>query len=119
MDSYLTIGAILFEFGLPSILIYTAFEKAELRRVVVPVIGAISPFLLIYIIGSVSYILFPPDRPSMFEAIFIMSFLPYVVFLVIGLALGIFLPRSMQLWPRYLVAFLIGPVVGLGLAVIS
>lgn len=119
MDYYLTIIAIVFEFGLPFVLAYIALEKVEFRRVIVPVVGAVSPFLLVYVAGSVTHILFPPDELSMFEAIFIMSFLPYVVFLAIGLALGIFLPKNMRLWSRYLLSFLTAPAVGLGLVVIS
>ncbi|WP_425221787.1 hypothetical protein [Pseudomonas sp.] len=119
MDYYLTIIVILFEFGLPFVLAYMALEKVEFRRVIVPVVGAVSPFLLVYIVGSITHILFPPDELSMFEAIFIMSFLPYLVFLAIGLALGMFLPKSMPLRSRYLVSFLTAPAVGLGLVVIS
>lgn len=118
MDIYFTIGAILIELGLPAVLIYIAAKKPSARYVIVPVVGAISPLLLVYVLGGATHLLFPPDKPSMFIAIFAMSFLPYCVSAGAGTAVGLFLPKEVKLHWRYLIAFFLASAVGLGLIAI-
>jgi len=119
MDNYLTAGAVFIEFGLPLALIYVAAKKPNARGIIVPVVGAVTPFLLVYVIGSVIHALRPPEEPSMFMAIFVMSFLPYFVLAGVGGTLGFFLPKNVKLQWRYLAAFFLGPAVGLGLVAVS
>jgi len=119
MDNYLTSGAIVIEFGLPAALIYVATKKPNARKIVAPVVGALTPLLLFYIVGGVSHALRQEEEPSMFMAVFVMSFFPYCVMAVAGAALGIFLPKNLRLKWRYVVAFFLGPAVGLGLVAVS
>lgn len=119
MDTYLTLGAIVIEFGLPAALIYVGAKKPNARKIVAPVVGALTPLLLFYVVGGVSHVLRQEEGPSMFMAVFVMSFFPYCVLAVAGAALGIFLPKNLRLKWRYVVAFFLGPAVGLGLVAVS
>lgn len=119
MDTYLTLGAIVVEFGLPAALIYVAAKKPNARKIVAPVVGALTPLLLVYVVGGVSHILRQEGEPSIFMAVFVMSFFPYCVLAVAGAALGIFLPKNLRLQWRYLAALFLGPAVGLGLVAVS
>jgi hypothetical protein len=65
------------------------------------------PMVLLFIVGSIEYTLFPSESNKMFPAIFIMGFILYCVLAVVGLILGVVLPDSLNNKMRFLISFLV------------
>ncbi|WP_444914440.1 hypothetical protein [Microbulbifer sp. TRSA007] len=115
MDTFLTIGSMLIEFGLPALLVYLILKKPAKRSLLVPVLGAVTPMVLLLIVGTIDHYVFPSEEPSMFMAAFAMSLFIYCILAGVGFLLGLFLPKTVGLRWRYIVGFLLGPAFGLGL----
>jgi hypothetical protein len=115
MDTLLTFGSMLIEFGLPAFLIYLILKEPAKRRLLVPVLGAVTPMLLVLIVGTIDHYVFPSEQPSMFMAAFAMGLFLYCVLAGMGFLLGLFLPKAVGLCWRYIIAFLLSPTFGLGL----
>ena len=112
-ESLLTIGAVLFELGLPVALIYLCFKFTGKRKILIPIIGAITPVFLFLIVGSIVELLSLNEQPSMWWAAFIMSLFVYIILALVGLAVGLLLLSSVSLNRRFGIAFCIGPACGL------
>ena len=114
MDTYLTIGAILIEFGLPIALIYFSITLPSKRKIFIPILGAVTPMVLYLIIGTIDYTFITTEENSMFMAGFVMGFFIYCLLAFTGFILGVALPKSINLYWRYAIAFVLGPVCGWG-----
>ena len=115
MDTFLTIGAMIIEFGLPAVLMYFIIKKPAKRHLLVPVLGAVSPMVLVLLIGTIDHYVFPSEQPSMFMAVFAMGLFIYCFMAIVGLLVGCFLPSTVNLRWRYIIAFLLGPAFSWGL----
>ena len=114
MDKYLTIGAAIVEIGLPISLIYFSFKVPTKKYIFVPILGSITPMLLVFVYGSIDYLFVVSDEPSMFLAIFSMGFLVYCLLAVVGFLVGLILPNSINLYWRFGIGLLVAPLFGLG-----
>ncbi len=115
MDKFLTIGSVLIEFGLPALLVYLIVKQPTKRNLLVPVLGAVTPMVLFLVVGTIDYYLFPTEEPSMFIGAFSIGLFIYCALAIVGLLVGIFLPKTVKLRWRYIIAFLLGPAFGWGL----
>ena len=113
-DDKLTIGAAFFELGLPVVLVWLCFRYESRRRLLVPIIGAITPLLLFLVVGSVVEFLSSEAQSSMWWAVFLMSLFVYLLLALVGLVLGVVLTPSVGLRKRFGCALFIGPVCALG-----
>ena len=89
-DSQLTIGAMAFEIGIPTVLLFALFVAPKFRPMCYSVLGALTPLLFTYVSAVVStWNVTNPDEIWAVEALWIMSFAPYIVAMVIGILLGL------------------------------
>ncbi|WP_370980210.1 hypothetical protein [Agaribacterium sp. ZY112] len=113
LDIYLTIAAVLVEFGLPLALIYISIKIPTKRYLTLPVLGSVLPFVLFMLISVIGDFLIPSNEPSMVSAGFVMGFFFYAVLVILGALIGLFVPRNLGALWRFLLALLIAPVIGL------
>ena len=114
-DTLLTVGAITLELGFPAVLIILCFLSPSKRPVFIPVLGAVTPMLCAYAYGTVGYFLVSREEYEYgFLVMWAMSFVIYCLLVIVGLIVGKVLRSGFSNLFRYWVAFIIGPLVGLG-----
>lgn len=114
LEIVLTAGCALVELGLPVALLLASRTRERLRSKAVVVLGAVSPLVALYAHVLVRQLADPGvDRRWAFGAVWVMTFLPYVACVLLGVALA-FVPRPTHLGARYL----LGLAVPAGLALL-
>jgi hypothetical protein len=93
-DDTLTIGAAALELGVPFAAALLFWRDPPLRPRIAVILGALTPLLLLYFMLTLGYLIGPPSQGSRwsFGAVWLMSFVPHVASLLLGLALSM-LPR--------------------------
>ncbi|MFC5571556.1 hypothetical protein ACFPN1_15965 [Lysobacter yangpyeongensis] len=88
-ESALNAGAIAIELGVPALLIIGYWLNPSRRPLFRAGLVAISPFLLLFLLVTLSHLPKLGEYDFAFGAMWIMCFIPYMVFLAVGLAVGL------------------------------
>ena len=101
-DTTRTIAAAAFEIGVPVALIAVMRRARSARGRLVVILGATTPFLILYAAIFFAYLLNPESRDNRFAffAGWEMSFATYLGSAIVGVALS-FAPRPRNLFIRY------------------
>lgn len=108
-DATLTILAGIFEFGLFTTLIIISIQLRSTRHLLIPVLGAATPFCLFMLYGLVHHYFLNQSENNMYMAGFVMGFIPYILCSVAGLLLGLVTPREVGPIGRYFTGLILGP----------
>ena len=108
-DTTSTILAAVFEFGFPLVLIFLAVKIKSKRHLLVPTIGAVTPFSLFMLIGLIDYYFLAQSEESMYLAGFIMGLFLYILSAFFGFLAGLFTPKKVNSIWRYFIGLLVGP----------
>ena len=109
-EKFLTLGAVLFELGVPVVAIVALVRAPQLRRYAAVVLGAVTPFLLAYGYVTILYFLDPANKDYAFSvrAMWMMSFLAYLL-LVVGALIFALVPKPSNLYARFVIGFIAAP----------
>jgi hypothetical protein len=88
-ESALNAGAIAIELGIPVLLVIGYWLKPLWRTLFRAGLISISPFLLLFLLVTLSHLPKIGEYDFAFGAMWIMCFIPYMVFLIVGLAIGL------------------------------
>ncbi|OIO67127.1 MAG: hypothetical protein CO186_09230 [Zetaproteobacteria bacterium CG_4_9_14_3_um_filter_49_83] len=112
-DAWLVALAATLEIGTPIGLTVGWFQMPGLRKRIVVILGAVTPLLMAYTYTTVKYVVLNQEDAAWgFYAMWVMSFVPYLACMMIGLILGL-LKRPNNQFIRYMIGFLAsGAVVG-------
>jgi len=90
-DTQLKIGAMLVEIGVPLAITITLFTAPRFRPLCYSMLGSITPLLFAYFSATIStWSLGESAEKSAVEAMWVMSFVAYMVVLMIGVFLGFY-----------------------------
>lgn len=90
-DTQLKIGAMLVEIGVPLAITITLFIAPRFRPLCYSMLGSITPLLFAYFSATVStWNVIESAEKSAVEAMWLMSFVSYMLVLTIGVLLGIY-----------------------------
>ena len=105
----------LVELGVPVALAATAYYRPQLRRRLAPIGGSVLPFLVAYLATWVGWLSGDRSPESSFGvyAMWLMSFIPYLIALTIGAALGFARRPESLVWRFGAGAFLAPAVIGM------
>ena len=81
--------AIALELGIPVFLAVACWLNPSRRRLYLPALIAISPFLLLFLLVTINHLPNIGQYDFAFGAMWIMCFIPYMVFLIVGFAFGL------------------------------
>jgi len=109
-DTYLIVGALFIELGIPALLIFLLLKLPNKKPIFLPMIGAVTPLLMFYLFGAVDHFVLNPDEQSMYIAGFAMTFAAYCLMLLVGFLVGVFLPASISSNWRYFIGCVSGPL---------
>ena len=103
--------ALSLELGVPTAAIMVMLRAPRLRKFVIVVLGAVTPFLLLYGAVAIAFLLNSSDRGNIFAfyAMSVMSFFAYAAILVGGIALA-FVPKPSNLYARFFIGFASAPL---------
>ena len=112
-DKTVLLLTVLFELGLPLILLVVTLFSAKARSWTVVVLGSLTPFILLYAITAVGVFFFKSDDATWtFNGMWSMSLIPYAACMVLGLAIGMLkAPQSKS--TRYIVGLVPAALLGL------
>ena len=110
-ETYLTLGAATFELGVPMAAIVAMVFAPRMRKFAAVLLGAVTPLLVAYAFLAGSYFFAPAEPPGTFpfSAAWVMSFIVYLAFALVGAVLA-FIPKPSNLYGRYLVGLVSTPV---------
>ncbi|EIL96478.1 hypothetical protein RHOFW104T7_00260 [Rhodanobacter thiooxydans] len=110
-ETYLTLGAVTFELGVPLAAIVVVAFVPRIRKFAVVLLGAVTPLLLAYAFIAASYFSAPaePSGRFPFSAVWVMSFVVYLALVLAGTALAL-IPKPSNLYGRYFIGFLSAPI---------
>ena len=109
--------AILIYISIPSLLIYLSRKSDKYKKLLMPVIGAISPLILFYMFAMISHVfkvinssVQDTDKLVMGE-MFVMTFVGFFLLLSLGVIASIIFFKVENLLLRYLIGFFFGPLI--------
>ena len=88
-EDTLNLAAIAIELGTPVLLFIGCWLFPKSRTVCVTTLIALLPALLLYLIIAINHLTTTEPWDFAFEAMWLMTFLPYMVLLTLGLVIGI------------------------------
>jgi len=105
----MTLGAVLFEFGLPVAAGVAFWRMPSLRSRLIVVLGTITPLVVLHLSIVISYLADPTDANRFaFYAGWEMSFVAYSVCVIFGAVLSL-LERPVHILARYLMGLAVIP----------
>ncbi len=97
-DQLLIIAAVFIEMAIPTILIALIFKYKKGRHYTVVQLGAVTPWLIFYVAGTVFYFIAPDASKINLSFFFIMSFIFYCLSFVIGFFVSLMpYPRNLKI----------------------
>jgi len=103
--------AIILEIAFPAILAALYFARKNTRKYLAPVFGAITPLLLFYLFITFSYYFISREENAFaFGAMWLYSFFPYCVLVLIGLLVAACTRKINSNYKRYFIGLLVGPL---------
>jgi hypothetical protein len=88
-EDILNAGAISIELGVPALMAIGYWRLPAQRPFFVAVLAAISPFLLLFSALSITHLHGKGGYDFAFSAMWVMCFIPYIAFLIVGVAVGL------------------------------
>ena len=97
-DAILILVSVLIEIGIPAILIVLIFKYRKGRRYTVVLLGSVMPWMILYIAGTVFYLIDPDAFTMKLGFLFVMSFIFFGLSFVMGLLVSLIpYPRNLKM----------------------
>ena len=100
-DAILILVSVLIEIGIPAILIVLILKYRKGRRYTVVLLGSVMPWMVLYIAGTVFYLIDPDAFTMKLGFIFVMSFIFFGLSFFMGLLVSL-IPYPRNLKVRFL-----------------
>ena len=114
-EEILTILAILFELGIPFVIITLCILRPRLSNMLLPILGSVTPLLVFYFWCSFSFlILGNEDAKWAFYTQWVMSFFAYFVLLLIGFSFALITRKLLYPVSKFFVGLVVGPGIAFG-----
>lgn len=111
-EDLLNLTAIVFEIGLPVVIGVICLIKPNHRKWLVPVLGAVTPLLIVYAHYIVGYYFVSREEFEYgFLVMWVMSFFIYCLMVATGFMVAISLRNKFNNYILYFIGFLAGPSV--------
>jgi len=119
-DDILNVGVIAFELGIPLMIAIMCLASPKHRRYLLPILGSISLAVVVYAYILFGYFFLNREKYEYaYSVVWVMSFFVYLVMLVVGVLLSLFVRKKFSNMIRYILGVAVGGITVVGLMVIQ